>query len=402
MPKLTKRLIDSLKPRDREYVVWDSEATGFGARVRPSSRITYLLKYRVGGGRTGTIRKPAIGTHGSITVDQARTIARQWLAEVAQGGDPGGQRQERRRGPTVVQLCERYVREHAEPYKKPSSLIEDRRLIEKRVIPALGQKQVHAITRDDVSRIHGGLRSTPYEGNRTLALISKMLALAEQWGLRPDGSNPCRHVKKFREAKRERFLSIDELARLGEALAQAERDGTAMSSVIAAIRLLLFTGCRLSEILTLRWNEVDLANARLRLGDSKTGAKAIYLPAPALEILAGIPRHGDNPFVIAGRKPSTHLVNLTKPWHRIRKLAGLSDVRLHDLRHTFASAGAAAGLSLPMIGKMLGHTQAATTQRYAHLAPDPVKEAVETVAANISAAMSGESAEVVELPKARR
>lgn len=403
MPRLTKRLIDSLKPRDRDYVVWDSDVKGFGARVRPSGKITYVLKYRVGGGRSGTIRKPAIGTHGSITADQARAIARQWLAEVARGGDPSGQRQERRRGPTVASLCERYLREHAEPYKRPSSVIEDRRLIEKRVVPALGQKQVHAITRDDVSRLHGGLRSTPYEGNRVLALVSKMLNLAEQWGLRPDGSNPCRHVKKFREAKRERFLSIDELARLGEALARAERDNAEVSSAIAAIRLLLFTGCRLSEILTLRWNEVDLANARLRLTESKTGPKVIHLSAPALEVLASIPRHDDNAFVVAGRKPGTHLVNLRKSWYRIRKQAGLIDVRVNDIRHTYASAGAAAGLSLPMIGKMLGHTQAATTQRYAHLAADPVKQAVETVAANIAAAMRGdEIAEVVALSKARR
>lgn len=402
MPRLTKKRIDALKPRTHEYIVWDGELPGFGARVRPSGKISYILKYRVGGGRDGTPRKPTIGTHGVITVDQSRAIARDWLAEVAAGGDPGTRLRDQGRAPTVTELCDRYLTDHAEPYKRPRSVVQDRRLIEKRIKPALGRKKAENLTRADVSRFHSGMRATPYEGNRALALLSKMLNLAEAWGLRPDGSNPCRHVKRFREKKRERFLSAGELAHLGDALAAAERDVTERAPAIAAIRLLAFTGARRSEILTLRWSEVDFDSACLRLEESKTGQKVVYLPAPALEVLSAIQRLDGNPYVIVGRKAGSHLVDLDGPWERIHKAAKLPGTRIHDLRHSYASVGVGAGLSLPMIGKMLGHAQAATTERYAHLAADPVKQAVEMVAGTIAAAMAGRQAEVVELAKAKQ
>ena len=402
IPKLTKRLIDSLNPRATDYVVWDAEVKGFGARVRPSGQITYVLKYRVGGGRGGVARKPAIGRHGAITVDQARAIARSWLAEVARGGDPSAQRQGDRAGPTVAALAERYLHEHAEPYKKPSSVAEDRRLIEKRINPAFGTKKAAAVSRADVARLHSGLRSTPYEGNRTLALVSKMMTLAESWGYRPDASNPCRHINLFAESKRERFLSEDELGRLGAVLAKAEREGTESKAAIAAIRLLAVTGCRRGEILALEWEHVDFENACLRLVESKTGAKVVYLAPAALEILQGVERQDRNPYVIIGREPGTHLVNLSAPWARLRKLAGLDGVRIHDLRHGFAAVGAAGGLSLPVLGKLLGHTRPGTTARYAHLVGDPLRRDAAQVGGKIAAAMAGEQAEVVELSKAKR
>jgi integrase len=248
------------------------------------------------------------------------------------------------------------------------------------------------------------MSETPGAANRALALFSKMANLAERWGWRPDGSNPCRHVDKYPEHRSERFLSDMEIARLAEALAESEQSSTESSSVIAAIRLLLFTGARLSEILTLRWEHVDFESQCLRLPDSKTGAKTIYLPAPALNILADLHRSDSNPYVIAGAKPGAHLVNLRKPWDRIRRRAGLQGVRLHDLRHSFASMAVAGGLSLPIIGALLGHTQPSTTARYAHLAADPLKQATDLIGQRIAAAMAGTSAEVVPLvaiPKQR-
>ncbi len=223
--------------------------------------------------------------------------------------------------------------------------------------------KVATVTRADVTRLHYAMRQTPGAANRALALLSKMFNLAEKWSLRPDGSNPCRHVEKNAERKIERFLSPEEFACLGDVLVEAERTQTVLPSALAAIRLLAFTGCRLSEVLTLRWDWVDWERGCLRLPDSKTGQKTLYLGAPALDVLSRIERQPDNPFVITGRNPNTHLVNLRKPWHRIRKKAGLDGVRIHDLRHSFASFGAGAGLSLPMIGKLLGHTQAQTTAR---------------------------------------
>ena len=396
MPKLTKRLVEGIEPQAQVIVVWDSKIPGFGVRVRPSGRRVYILKYR---NRQGRQRKPNIGLHGVFTVDEARKLAGQWLRDVGHGLDPAAARQADRKMPAVKALAERYLTDHAEVRKRPSSVANDRRLIEKRVLPAIGSVGVNAVTRTDIDRLHQSLRKTPYEANRTLALLSKMFNLAELWGLRPDGSNPCRHIKRFKEQKRERFLSADELGRLGEVLVEAEKAQAELPSVMSCIWLLIFTGCRLSEILTLRWDDVDFEAQCLRLPMSKTGSKVVHLGAPALEVLAGIDRVEGNPYVIVGQKARTHLVNMQKPWRRIRKRAGLDDVRLHDLRHTFASFGAGAGLSLPIIGKMLGHTQPQTTQRYAHLAPDPVKQAVVEVSATIAAAMRGQKGEVVSLPR---
>jgi hypothetical protein len=218
-----------------------------------------------------------------------------------------------------------------------------------------------------------------------LAVLSKLFNLAEAWGLRPDGTNPCRHLERFDEKARERMLSAPELARLGEVL---HGDGGSPYAV-AAIKLLLFTGARMNEVLTLKWDYIDIERAEARLPDSKTGVKTLHLPPPALAVLAQLPRLDGNPFVITGQKPGAHLVNLEKPWRAIRAAAGLDNVRLHDLRHAFASVGAAGGDSLLVIGKLLGHTQSATTQRYAHLAPDPVKAAAAGIAAKLEAALAG-------------
>jgi len=231
-----------------------------------------------------------------------------------------------------------------------------------------------------------------------LAVLSKLFNWAEQHGHRPDGSNPCRHVEKYREQHRERFLSATELARLGGALRSCESDGAVTPWTASAVRLLVFTGARLSEILTARWSWVDLDAGTLTLPDSKTGRKIIYLSAPALEVLADLPRVEDNPYVVCGRKVGAHLVNLQKPWRAIRSRADLDNVRIHDLRHSFASVAAAGGLSLPLIGAMLGHSQPATTARYAHLAADPVRAASASVAGQIAAAMgSGQRDGVVTL-----
>jgi integrase len=281
------------------------------------------------------------------------------------------------------------MEEHAKVKKRQGSSQADETLLRLHILPQLGSMKVNAIDRRDIGQLHHAMRNRPGAANRTLALLSKMFNLAEKWGLRPDGSNPCRHVEKYRERKIERFLSNKELAQLGQVLAEAEHTQTEMPSVIAALRLLLFTGCRLSEILTVRWDEVDLENQCLRLRESKTGAKVVYLPPPAIEVLSAIERQDNNPFVIVGAKRGSHLVNLQKPWRRIRAKAGLEDVRIHDLRHSFASVAAVSGLSLPIIGALLGHTQPQTTQRYAHLVGDPLREAVDLIGSRIADAVTG-------------
>lgn len=401
MPKLTKQFVDAAEPKEREYFLWDDEIPGFGVRIRPrSSRFlngtkTFILQYR---NAHRNQRRMKLGRMGiDTTAERARKKARDELSKIADGGDPQKDRRDRRDAETLNQLADRYMTDHASVFKKASSQKSDDDLLRLHIRPALGIERVETITRRDISNLHSRMKGTPGAANRTLALLSKMMNLAEKWGVRPDGSNPCRHVDKYPERKMQRFLSDQELARLGQVLSEAERTQTELTSVIAAIRLLIFTGARTGEILNLTWDQVDFENTWLNLDDSKTGAKLIYLAPGALEILKGIERQESSPWVIQGRDPRKPLVNIRKPWGRIRKRASLDGVRLHDLRHTFASFGVAGGLSLPIIGKLLGHAHPATTARYAHLAADPMRKAASAIGDRIAAAMEPTDNEVIEL-----
>ena len=414
MARITKRTVDAAKPGP---VIWDDDLPGFGIRCQRKA-VSYVLKYRF----RGKQRWFTIGRHGAPwTPGKARTEAQRLLGLVADGIDPAKNREAEKNQPTMADLCTRFLDDYAEPHKKPSSVRMDRKNIENHVVPLLGKEFVIDVTRADIDRFKRAVRDGktarkrkpeqqggplvtggPGVANRCLALVSKMFNLAERWDLRPQNSNPCRHVDRYPEGSRERFLSEKELATLADVLTGAERDGSENPYTIAALRLLIFTGARLGEILNLEWAHVDIERAMLLLPDSKTGKKAVYLSAPALDVLANIPRIEGNPFVICGNIRGRALVNMQKPWGRIRKQAGLDGVRLHDLRHSFASVAASGGLSLPMIGKLLGHTQAATTERYAHLAADPVRAANEAIGQRISAVMKGDTgdgAEVIELPK---
>ena len=369
--------------------VWDLAVPGFGARRQTGPAVSYFLKYRNEYGRQ---RWHSIGRHGAPwTAEAARAEARRLLGAVATGDDPAAQRSARKKAPTVAELSTRFLSEHIESKRKPRTAKEYRRLIGNVVIPTLGDKRVADVTRQDVAQFHHGRRATPIEANRALALLSVLFTFAERVGERPDGSNPCRHVERFPQRRRERFLSVEELGRLGEAL--AAYSGSPYHP--AAIKLLILTGARLGEVLALQWEWINAERGEARLPDSKTGAKTIQLPPPALEVLAGLPRIEGTPHVLGARRGTTFI---EAPWRRIRAAAGLSDLRWHDLRHSFASVAAAGGMGLPIIGKMLGHTQAQTTQRYAHLASDPVKAAAASVASKIEAVMNnGRKREAVPL-----
>ena len=376
--KLTKKTVETTVSQEKDVIIWDGELKGFCCKVTPTGKRSYLLFYRTKDGRQ---RKPKIGEHGAITCEQARDIAQQWLAAVARGEDPSAEKQAMRQNPTMKELSQRYMTEYA-PHKKASSCKEDKRLWDQYILPSFGSLKVSSLTREDVLKLHHSLQGVSTTANRVLSLLSKALNLAELWGYRPDHSNPCRHVKKYAENKRERFLNQEEIARLMEVLDDEESEGKELSSVIDAIRLLILTGCRLNEVLTLRWSEADLKNHCFNLSDSKTGKKTVYLSPVAVEVLTSIAREQGNPHVICGKKDGAHLINLQKPWRRIRKKAGL-DIRIHDLRHTFASVAAANGLSLPIIGALLGHKQTQTTARYAHLVGQPLREASEKVGRHI-------------------
>ncbi|MCJ2052937.1 tyrosine-type recombinase/integrase [Methylobacterium sp. J-070] len=375
--RITKTAVEMILPGQ---TLWDAELKGFGVRCQRRDRV-YGLKYRLHGQQ----RWFTIGKHGSPwSADQARREAKRLLGLVAAGEDPARKKVTDRVAPTVAELADLFLGEHVAAKNKGSTHREYERLVNRIVKPYLGRRRAEDVTHEDVRRLHVEYRATPYQANRTLALLSKMFA----WSGRRGERNPCLGIERFGEKKRRRYLSAVELQRLGAALDNFERDGGVSLYPLAAIRLLLLTGARLSEILTLRWGWVDRERACLSLPDSKTGAKEIHLSEPALRILASLPRALDNPFVIVGQKIGAHLVNLEKPSRCVRAQAGLDDVRLHDLRHSFASIGAGAGLGLPMIGALLGHTQAATTARYAHLAADPLKAANELIGEHLNRLMS--------------
>ena len=382
--KITKRTVEAIPRGPRDTVLWDTELKGFGCKITPQGKRAYFVYYRTEG---GTQRRPFIGEHGTVTAEQARDIARQWLAKVAAGDDPSKNRQDLKSAPTVAEVCDRFLKEHVARRNKDKTIHDYERLIKLHIKPDLGAHKIHEISRTHVLAFHHKLRATPYQANRALAVVSKIMNLAEKWGYRQDGSNPCRHVEKYVEQKRERYLNREELSRLGTTLREIEKENTESAYVVAAILLLIATGCRLSEILTLEWKHVDQDGGYFRLPDSKTGAKLVPLNSMALGIMSMLVQQPDNPYVIVGRNAGDHLVNLEKPWRRIRKRADLNDVRLHDLRHTFASVGAGLGEGLPIIGKLLGHTQSQTTQRYAHLDSDPLAKASERIGSVLSETM---------------
>jgi integrase len=384
VPKITKRTVESLTPRATDYFVWDDDMACFGVRVMRTGIKSYVVQYRKGG-RT---RRSAFSRVGTMTPDDARKHARGLLAAVDKGEDPVGDTTAHRRSPTVADVCERFLAQYVAVRCKPKTQTDYRHSVNGIIKSKLGAFKIVDIARPDIAKLHHALREVPYQANRTLSVLSKMFNLAEIWGLRPDGTNPCRHIQKYKEQKRERYLTDEEFQRLGRVLAEAARDGSEAMPVINCIRLLILTGARLSEIQTLKWSHVR--ESYLALPDSKTGARHIVLAQGAAEILGHIERVSGNPYVIPGDVEGQHWISIQRPWRRIRARANLPDLRINDLRHSFASVAVSDGESLPIVGKLLGHTQTQTTARYAHLAPNPVRDVADRVAAQIAAAMEAD------------
>lgn len=380
MTKITKRSVDAAAPTDKEFFIWDDELKGFGLRVYPSGRKMYLAQFRAG----GRLRRVNIGLHGAVTPDLARTEAMKHLSQVRLGADPAGDRDRRKASPTMKEFGQRFLDEHVALHCKPSTQSEYKRSVELFINPKLGSHRIIDITRADVVEMHQSMKDTPYQANRTLGVLSVMFTVAHTWGVRTDGVNPCWKVKRYKEVKRERYLTADELARLGKVL----RETNAEREAAYCIQLLLLTGCRLSEIQKLKWEYVDLKAGLLRLPDSKSGAKLVAIGQAAVEVFKTIPRLKNNPFVITGTIEGQHLTDMQKPWRRLRKRAGLDDLRIHDLRHSFASDALQLGEDLTMIGRLLGHTQVQTTARYAHLKTDPIRAAANKVSDAIALALT--------------
>lgn len=441
--KLTKRSIEQLEATGSPYFAWDAgdgAVKGFGVVVTAAGKRSFVAQFRIGGGRAGKSRRVTIGAFGPWTVEQARDRARELLREASLGIDRGAvekatqvaneREQEATRHKSRLardlrlnRLSVRFLREHVTLKRKAATVRSYRSLLALHILPALGRKDAREISRQDVAALHNRLSDRPATANRVVAVLSAIYGWAEGKEILPEGSrNPTRKLERYHEEGKERYLSADELERLGAAIRLAVTTGVpwrpkegAKSKHIpkadpyaridpgaaSALRLLLFTGARLREILHLEWRAVDMERGLLRLADSKTGKKTILLNAPARAVLAALPQRGR--FVFPGEsrtgeeQPRT---DLKRPWALVCRAAGISDVRLHDLRHSFASVGAGDGHGLVVLVKLLGHSQVATTQRYAHLADDPLRQAADAIANKIAAAMGDAkptSAEVIPM-----
>ena len=408
--KLTKRAVDGAEPQSGRYFLWDTELKGFALRVAQSGTKTYIVRYRPRGmGRGAPKRFVVLGRHGPITPNEARARAKAILGAVAAGEDPAKRQANSVCSMTVAGLVDKFIADHVQAKRKARTATGYAAILRRNLIPRLGKRVADQITSIEIAQLHLSMRSRPYVANRMLAIVASMYAFASKAGLVPKGTNPSSGIERYRETSRERYLTIEELNRLGETLRLAETAGLPWKSmadkpaskhlakpdnrhtllapeVVLAFRLLLFTGARLREILHLEWRHVDLDRGLILLPDSKTGRKTIVMSTLVLALLRASKRSGA--FVIPGAEGDRPRSDLKKPWQAVQRHAILEGVRLHDLRHTFASIGAGASLGLPIVGKLLGHSQPATTARYAHLDADPLRRATNLIGEHLAGALA--------------
>ena len=411
---LNQAAAEALAPRPATYIVFDNSLPGFGCRVSPGGVRAWIFEYRPGGGRRSPTRRMTIGRINALPYYKARAAAAKLHHRTKLGEDPAAVRDEAREAPTVDEMIDRFLREEIEPKRKGTTVKLYRRYFKDYIRPALGRKRARDVTYSEVAKLHRaiGARGAQVTANRAISLLGTLYRWAVKAGEIPkDHGNPATDITRFRERARERYLTADEIGRLGDALVEAETTGipwevdedkpTAKhvpkenrrhvfaTSVTGALRLLILTGCRKTEILHAKWEHVDWERAQLVLPDSKTGGRRVPLSAAALAVLEALPRLGV--YIVASDTAGTEREqprhDLNRPWRAISKRAGLEALRIHDLRHSFASVGAGLGLGLPIVGKLLGHREPATTARYAHFDIDPLRRATDRIGAVIEGAL---------------
>jgi len=395
MPKLTKTYVEGLKAIDKPVTAWDQgsgNVSGFCIQVYPSGKKTYYYVYRTKGDRKK--KRITLGTHGQITCEKAREDAQRYAGDVAHRVDPVEKEREKAEQKKEVDpkdllfkdFLPIFIERHSRVYNELTTLQVNEQQFNTHILPFFGDKKLRSIIREDVFKFKDSLNHYRPTCNRCLKLLSCVFNKAILWGYRAEGLNPCYGVPKYKDNKKERFLNNSELSQLTKTLNMQEQFGIDSAYVLGAIQMLTYTGCRKREILTLKWADVQLDQNCIHFKKSKTGEKIIPLNNLSKAVLENIERQPGNPYVFCGKKPGRHLTDVKKRWFKIRKMLAIEDVRMHDLRHTFASMAIKSGLGLYQVSKLLGHKNIQTTMRYAHIEKEELvksAKAVEAVFANV-------------------
>ena len=378
--KLTKSAVDAAKPEAQAIELRDTLVPGFLCKITPAGRKVFMLQYRTNAGER---RKPALGMYGELTVEQARSLAQNWLAEVRRGGDPSAAKAEARKAPTVEELCKKFMEDYSKKRNKPSTRVGYQGVINRNIIPLLGRKKVQDVKRPDIAGLMEKLSYKPTEANKVFSVLRKMFNLAEVWGFRPDGTNPCRHVPMFPAGKSTHLISDEDMGKLFRQLDKIEAEGLENYVIPLAIRLQFEFAGRRSEIVTLEWEWVDLENRRVVWPDSKTGGMSKPMSEEAYRLLSTAPRQEGNPYVLPSpRHPGQHLTTgeYYGGWSRALKAAGATHVGTHGIRHRSATDIANSGIPVKVGMALTAHKTVAMFMRYVHTEDDPVRKAAELVA----------------------
>ena len=371
--KLTKRFIDQIEPCGKDVFHWDSVLPGFGLRLSPKGVKTYIVQCR----SEGKTQRVKIGRVTSTTCDEARKAAVQILGKLGSGENPARTKRNKLKSPMIKDIVPVFIEDHVRARLKPGSQSNYLHVLTKHIVPHFGSFRLADITPAEIERLHVGLRDKPATANRSVRVFSKLFNFCDSRDMTFGALNPCRHVEFYKEKRRTWYLDEIELKRLWDTLQHVEDEGSVSAYAVNAYRLLILTGCRLNEVRTLKWS--FLRGRHVELPDSKTGYRRIPLSDAALRVTRAVIRQEGNEYMFCGDKPGQPIVNLQKSWRRIRVRAGLTDVRIHDLRHTFASQAVMKGMPLALVSRLLGHSKITTTMRYAHLADKELAEATNQI-----------------------